>query len=948
MVPYTLLGIIYYKALTASTLKRKITAMDILDIWKLLQKEEQEHAAKCFFECTEENIIPEPQKNEVISAIAKARSFRPIYFKKHPEEKISILISLAKHPEIREHVSLVIRAWLAKEQRNLMTSFLDVSGIKHDGDALISDQESPHSSQGLAKGINHVLEEYPEHHVRVYLHWTVLTSGSGVFKNLSDAIKSSDLPKPEETQDSKPSQDKRQGALHEALRGNREIAEENEEFTTLDNLITTTLVAASFGTEGALDEKEARDLIEEIIDLNEKRQKTLFHLGFFDSLFEKEFERKIPAANDTRRVWYMTGFFFGLLRRRETDKLIEIITKNSSPFNLIISSEHLICGSMLLPHLHQPLTRHENFDELKQLVHFHIEKVADTKGIAQAHNILFEIEGHGTMRLQKSDTSSAAQCFDIVIEGLEKLDSKIPKEIRDTIYKSIKRKKAQILQVEGNFDGASKMLEQVLESKDFGESPYIYSDLGLIKGKFKSLFSLLNQLKKEDQLSSTMEALKKGTDDFQSAIRKNDHKATDAHVCMSLINLFSDKENNECEVIQASEHLRKALTKAKERKRQYEDPRLGTWIEFLLGMALLETLEESDFTYAGSLISRSLGAETQIPNYLWIRTLKAAAIYPDESIAELIGKHLLEKRGTSAFNELKKSGLLNNNKLLRASYVTFLLESEPDRPIPQQWDALAEQLPAIISDHQYSVGRGILDQLECIAIEYREYRTHMLELLSDLKNYSPLWNQDDADWSRIKIYELEGQYSEPLTILDSQFHKLIQRSLMDQARAVVERMRDYNQGIELTQYESNLSDAPDEPNEARSDERLKSGEHVKIIYIGGNENQERYENEIRSELKEEWEGLELEFFFPGWGSNWNKILEIIKPKIESSHGVVLNQLVRTNFGRHVRKICGSGGDKHPWTPCTGKGRQSLRNSIKLAAMRAIERRTEEWHANQVK
>jgi len=110
---------------------------------------------------------------------------------------------------------------------------------------------------------------------------------------------------------------------------------------------------------------------------------------------------------------------------------------------------------------------------------------------------------------------------------------------------------------------------------------------------------------------------------------------------------------------------------------------------------------------------------------------------------------------------------------------------------------------------------------------------------------------------------------------------------------------------------------------------LRKGEPVRVVYIGGNETQKRTEKEISAELRQKYPGLTLECFFPGWSSSWNKHLEKVKPEIDKADVVVLNPLVRTQFGRHVRKYCGS---EHPWRACTGRGRESLKRSIEQAAI----------------
>jgi hypothetical protein len=116
---------------------------------------------------------------------------------------------------------------------------------------------------------------------------------------------------------------------------------------------------------------------------------------------------------------------------------------------------------------------------------------------------------------------------------------------------------------------------------------------------------------------------------------------------------------------------------------------------------------------------------------------------------------------------------------------------------------------------------------------------------------------------------------------------------------------------------------------------LKGGAAVYVLYIGGNETQMAYEAGIRSELIREYPGLKVEFYFPGWSSNWNVHLDRVRPKIFQANAVVLSTMVRTQFGESVRSLCDSSA---PWFPCTGRGKTSLKRSIEAAALWAANKK----------
>ncbi|HOM47332.1 MAG TPA: hypothetical protein PK491_02325, partial [Candidatus Hydrogenedentes bacterium] len=109
---------------------------------------------------------------------------------------------------------------------------------------------------------------------------------------------------------------------------------------------------------------------------------------------------------------------------------------------------------------------------------------------------------------------------------------------------------------------------------------------------------------------------------------------------------------------------------------------------------------------------------------------------------------------------------------------------------------------------------------------------------------------------------------------------------------------------------------------------LRAGSVIHVLYIGGNEIQTAYKDSIQEEIRQNYPGLKCKFLFPGWNTNWQKDFDEAKPYIAEANVVVINKLIRTHLGRALRKHCGS---SHPWISCCGRGRHSIQNRIIEAA-----------------
>ena len=142
-------------------------------------------------------------------------------------------------------------------------------------------------------------------------------------------------------------------------------------------------------------------------------------------------------------------------------------------------------------------------------------------------------------------------------------------------------------------------------------------------------------------------------------------------------------------------------------------------------------------------------------------------------------------------------------------------------------------------------------------------------------------------------------------------------------------------GVDVESYRRLLPARQQSPVTADPLDPLRAGARARVLYVGGNEKQRACEEDLAAAFRAEYPGLEVVFIFPGFTSNWHVYVDDVKRLLPTVDAVVLSFLVRTQFGRHVRAMC---GESCPWFPCTGRGRLSMRSSIERAAVWAVGRR----------
>jgi hypothetical protein len=104
---------------------------------------------------------------------------------------------------------------------------------------------------------------------------------------------------------------------------------------------------------------------------------------------------------------------------------------------------------------------------------------------------------------------------------------------------------------------------------------------------------------------------------------------------------------------------------------------------------------------------------------------------------------------------------------------------------------------------------------------------------------------------------------------------------------------------------------------------------VRVLFVGGNETQERYRAAVEAAVAERHDGrVSVTWCLPGWRTNWSADAARIEAAYGESDVVVLMTFVRTHLGQWVRRTAGEHG--LPWVACTGHGRVAIERAIERA------------------
>ncbi|HVE47478.1 MAG TPA: hypothetical protein VNA57_12130 [Acidimicrobiales bacterium] len=289
----------------------------------------------------------------------------------------------------------------------------------------------------------------------------------------------------------------------------------------------------------------------------------------------------------------------------------------------------------------------------------------------------------------------------------------------------------------------------------------------------------------------------------------------------------------------------------------------------------------------------------------------AASVSPsDAAVTEMVCEHA--RRGNGAVIELADRLAADRGRSLSSRFA--LLEAALDGTSAGGHRNIVEQLVDEIDDVVARACNPVLDE-------------RWGDLLGRHEGVRLLLDPLHADLLRVDVLRRVGRVEEARELLGRLFYRVAAGGVAGvDAGELLDLVSDLGAGEEelallrpLVAGDTELVDQP----------RPRLGRDVRILFVGGNESQERYQESIDAALAERYEGrVVVEWFTPGWGSNWMKAFSRIESCYEAADAVVLMPYVRTLLGRRVRKTAGEAG--LPWVACTAHGRDGLLRAIERA------------------
>jgi tetratricopeptide (TPR) repeat protein len=673
-------------------------------------------------------------------------------------------------------------------------------------------------------------------------------------------------------------------------------------FTPLDRLLIRTAVAVHGETVGAPGADELDAMVDEFIHLNADRRSSHFHLGFVHALARNEAQPPPAGAmNEERETWYAYGLLLGYARShdlenlRATERLLRravgrVIADERtaravlSPLTLALLGEDPAAATRVIRLASEPALTPDAFDT---------------------------VYGRATVLLVEGRAADAKDLF-------QALALQVPDDDRTTLD-DLRRRVASCCRALNDFVGASSMLEDCSEDlPDAATAAAIETERALTAAKVERLRHLTFP-HTDDQAANLRARLAAAEEHLEKALALD---PTEPRACWiaGVAATLDDRHGDAASLLErvvATPDPEPAISRTN----------IIPAARFHGGLATLRTAEPGvDGPAAGSM-SDALKAGYQPPPQdlidavLWLghhgsphtATLADAAVRATPACRSEIADVVAQVAGEGTPGVVDLALRLGAESAVptgtRFSLFTSVLSARPDAET-------ADRALELLDDLILKTGSADLED-------------RWASTLAENESVRDALGHDIADLTRAETLRRLGRSPEAAAVVLPMAQRAIGGGLANlDAGGLIESLRELGvDQAEIDGLERALTSRAGRPAATSA-----VSKPVTVIFVGGQENQARYQPAIEEELASTFgvNTITVHWFNPGWSANWKKTADQVERLYPSSDAVVVMTFVRTNLGRWLRRTSGEAG--LPWIPCTGHGRQSLT----LAITRAVE------------
>ncbi len=897
-----------------SSLRRLITnpkRFGTINLWKALTPDERMAAATSYLA---EEADAGKRLNRIV---ARARNFRPATVQGWAEEKV---VKAIRYVPLTDHkvANALLTCHHLPGQSDMVITFLDGLGVSHHQGKVDSLSVIDAKEDVVRSATREIVEQFGLRAAAVYL-LTLRLFGAPAGETgrawLQELLEAPGAAAVVEADEAAATEEEDAEGHAEEDQPEQDDPTRQPSFTTLDRLLILAAVDTAQGIEGALNEDQLDDVVDELVKLNASRHQSYFHAGFRDVLFDKPVGEKLPATNKSRLRWYWTGAVQGWARRERWDCIVREHATN--PVITELCSGATEASVAAVRHIAEALRQQGQTTEIARFV-----KVRALVGQPVLFKLLLDA---ATELLGKGDAAKALPLFELLMKTRRELERRGVSPTERMLLDA-HRRMAHCLRHLHQHRRARRLLGDLLkQDPDPNIRAMVHADLGLLAGGFDALEEVVLPLR-HDELAGFLERLAKGVVHFQQSVDIDTAYSAHGHYCLGVLAL--GRAVNDNEFTDAERHLQFTRIRFSETADSYSNS-LVEHANLYFGIAKAQQLSADKLAHAADVMTRSMASGARIPDYLIEQTIEVLVLAEEKEDLHRVVSAIIDAEGGRVLDELAKCEPALDHCPTLCAALKARAQNEGRTSSAQAADLRSALLGFQKQGNPEAAAEALdgLDKLAQNGVGVPEF----LELLEDRSRYEPAWDWDDATIARARCLEAHGRYLDAVHVLQELFHRLATQEReagLDDAEGVLDRIRGY--GIDPSSY-SNLTDRYNaltaQESEAVPSPEGRPPQAISVLVVGGAEQQARAEDMVRQKLQDTDPHIRVSFIQTGWTKNWGRKFGEIEGAMASHDALVIMRFMRTHLGRRIREKWTGG----PWRSCWGRGHGAVAEAVTRAA-----------------
>lgn len=699
---------------------------------------------------------------------------------------------------------------------------------------------------------------------------------------------------------------------------------DDQDLSGLDLMMILSVINGAGDVHGHPNLDALKSILDEYAHLSSLRHPSWYVVGYRDALARDAVRTQLDAENESRRRWYVAGYVDGLVRAQRFDEVRELVRTQPTMASLgrwHHGGERRLGEGIALAFA--------GLRDLDDLVRFVTPALA-----AQSRVVYLTVRSMGRDALEERRLPECLRLLEVALAARADAGSDGTDDGLDQELLEIQRHIAHCHRLMGSFELARETIERLLPDVDEIDpvrASMLRVDLGLMAASLHELADLSLPVARVD-FGQRARDLGPAEPLWRQALGTDESTTYGhAHYALGFLHLVRD------EFGLARAHLGKAVSAFTQLPAVYARRSILRDAKAHLALATCLHYDSMTAVEAGARdLIEAVESGFHIPTGLASDLLDVFDGINLE-VEQLFLDSLLRRYRRERLLEFDASGALRRSRALRQAFCERALDE--GEPIAIRARAAYAVLPELLSCGERDDAMAIIDVLLSAALDGIEV-DHFLTLTERPGALSPAVDQQwDTDWMRAQVMRSTGHADEAVVLLSQAFHRALARGgnhgFADAAEIaeVCEQIVGPQHAVCLDCRSRLAAIAPEEP-----ETDAKPVAPVRVLFVGGNEVQEQYDESLRRELSAQFPWLSVSFYHTNWKQQWNLQVDDVKRRLPQVDALVISRFVRTTFGAHVRAAC----DGRPWRLCGGTGKGSMRRSILLVAAmaaRQAERRT---------